>query len=579
MGIKYDPMTGEPIETPDEIETSEVNKTTTDNINSNAEEVVAQNSSVETPAEEVDSQDKNVEDATSENTVEENAVISSESITDETSGNTAESNQESSSETAETNNIESNSSTTVNKFDPFTGEPIINSESVIGEEPVINIENTKKGMEPKKLLIPLLAIVAIIALIAIFVLGGVFSTKKQKVARAIINTAKVESKLLDELNRVAEVLNSNEFTTTYNVDAGKLGSLEGVVAISDKAKQIYIDSDIESAVPFSVLAEINNKSVKAEIPKFSDYVFVYNYTEDKDGFLVDELSEETISQLDNIISVIYENKKSNNEFVQKVVKLNKEYSKQLEFEKADSKSFKVNGKKVECKGYSLEIENDLMVDYFSDFLDIYLEEIESSLDEIEKLADIDSLEDDLKDIKKELKDIPDIEITFYIYKNALAGIHCDAGKRNGELDIYFRGGDFRAQNVVIEADGEEVFSIKCSKKNDKEVYKIKVDNETVEITYNTKKGDITFTVDNGRKEEEYELSLETKDGITTFIFDEIEIPYVGSFDVELSVQKGAKLNKFTNTETFDIGNADKHDFQDLIDNLGKDVTEEISNLF
>lgn len=569
MGIKYDPMTGEPIETPDENEIVSTNEAVTD-VSENTNDVVSSENVIEATEEIINSEKEENTVNTSENTVENVSDISSENINDVP----ADSNAADTSETTEVNTTsEESNSNTGNNFDPFTGEPIVK------EEPVINIENVKKGMDPKKLLIPVLAIVAIIALLAIIVFSGLFSTNKQKVERAIIKTAKVESKLLQDLNDVASILNSDNFTTSYSVDAGKLGDVEGFVAISDKAKQVYVDSDIEGVVPFSVLAEIDNTSIKAEIPKISDYVFVYNYKDEKNGYLVDELGEETIDQLDKIISFIAENKKSNNEFVQKIVKLNKEYSKQLKFEKAESKSLKVDGKKVDCKGYSVEIENDLMVDYFSDFLDIYIEEVENSMDELAEIADIDSLTDDLKDAKKQLKDIPDIEITFYIYKKALAGIHFDAGKRNNDLDIYFRGGDFRAQNIVIESDGEEVLSIKCSKKNDKETYKIKAEDNSFEITYNTKKGDIVVTVDDGRREEEYELNLSTKDGITTITFDEIEIPYVGSFDVEVSIQKGAKLSKFTNTETFDIGNADKHDFIDLVDEFDKDFTDEMSNLF
>lgn len=570
MGIKYDPMTGEPIETPDENEIVSTNEAVTD-VSENTNDVVSSENVIEATEEIINSEKEENTVNTSENTVENVSDISSENINDVPADSNAADTVETTTEVNTTS--EETNSNTGNNFDPFTGEPIVK------EEPVINIENVKKGMDPKKLLIPVLAIVAIIALLAIIVFSGLFSTNKQKVERAIIKTAKVESKLLQDLNDVASILNSENFTTSYSVDAGKLGDVEGFVAISDKAKQVYVDSDIEGVVPFSVLAEIDNTSIKAEIPKISDYIFVYNYKDEKDGYLVDELGEETIDQLDKIISFVAENKKSNNEFVQKIVKLNKEYSKQLKFEKAESKSLKVDGKKVDCKGYSVEIENDLMVDYFSDFLDIYIEEVENSMDELAEIADIDSLTDELKDAKKQLKDIPDIEITFYIYKKALAGIHFDAGKRNNDLDIYFRGGDFRAQNIVIESDGEEVLSIKCSKKNDKETYKIKAEDNSFEITYNTKKGDIVVTVDDGRREEEYELNLSTKDGITTITFDEIEIPYVGSFDVEVSIQKGAKLSKFTNTETFDIGNADKHDFIDLVDEFDKDFTDEMSNLF
>lgn len=570
MGIKYDPMTGEPIETPDENEIVSTNEAVTD-VSENTNDVVSSENVIEATEEIINSEKEENTVNTSENTVENVSDISSENINDVPADSNAADTVETTTEVNTTS--EETNSNTGNNFDPFTGEPIVK------EEPVINIENVKKGMDPKKLLIPVLAIVTIIALLAIIVFSGLFSTNKQKVERAIIKTAKVESKLLQDLNDVASILNSENFTTSYSVDAGKLGDVEGFVAISDKAKQVYVDSDIEEVVPFSVLAEIDNTSIKAEIPKISDYIFVYNYKDEKDGYLVDELGEETIDQLDKIISFVAENKKSNNEFVQKIVKLNKEYSKQLKFEKAESKSLKVDGKKVDCKGYSVEIENDLMVDYFSDFLDIYIEEVENSMDELAEIADIDSLTDELKDAKKQLKDIPDIEITFYIYKKALAGIHFDAGKRNNDLDIYFRGGDFRAQNIVIESDGEEVLSIKCSKKNDKETYKIKAEDNSFEITYNTKKGDIVVTVDDGRREEEYELNLSTKDGITTITFDEIEIPYVGSFDVEVSIQKGAKLSKFTNTETFDIGNADKHDFIDLVDEFDKDFTDEMSNLF
>lgn len=554
MGITYDPMTGEPIETPDEV----IEETTT------AVENISEDKENSATASETVTENNEKSASASEITVENDcSAIADEENVEKTALDTEIA--DSSDESAETN-MDNQS---------IPGE---NDNIDLTDKEVINIE-MKKGMDPGKLWVPVVAALAIVCILCVCLFSGMFVSKKQKVINAVKNTAKVDSALLEDSVKFLSVLNESDYTFSYKIEGDSVGSVDGSVIVTPNEKQLTIDADIKEAVPFTVLGQIDKETVKVEIPKLSDYVYSYNYREEKDGYIVDIAGENVIEQIDKSLETIYDNKSTSKDFQKKMVALNSEYINQLEFESAEPETYKVNGKKVECKGYVVSIENDWMVDYFDDFSDLYLSQIEESFDGISDISDISSLEDELKDLKKQLKNVPDIEITFYIYKNALACIHVDAGKRADDIDILFRGGDFRAQSIVVEVDEEEVLSFKQTKKNDKEVYKVKSSDAEVKIEYNTKKGNISIFATEGRKNYEYECKLTSDDGCYKLSIDDFEIPYTDTFDMEFSVKKGSKLMKFENEDEFDIGNADKHEFNEIINDVNEDFTDGLSQLF
>jgi len=438
------------------------------------------------------------------------------------------------------------------------------------------------GNKAPKIVLGIIAAVALIAIICLIIFSGAFS-KQKKVEKACAATFNIDSELIKDLKPVAKILSSDQLTTNYSVSIDDMGDIAGSVIVNGKDKQITANIDVDELPKLSAKVGIDSKTVKAECPEVIDKVFVYNYTEDKEGYITDMLDDEELEGLDKALKTIYDAQNSSNpadnKFAAETAKLVKKYSKELEFENEDSKEFKIDGKKVNAKGISVEVESDLLVDFWDDFTDLYLEEFGEELDDIEEISG-ESVKDAFKEIKSELKSFPDTEIIFYIHKGKLASIDVDAGKRNGEVEILFKGGDFRAQNISIEADGEEVFELKGSMKNDKETYKIVVEDEEVcTLTYNSEKGTLTFEYFDGYDDVEYEAKIQSKSDSFMIIMEDMEVSYDTYADIEIEIVKGAKIEKYSGSEEFDIGNADEDEFTELLDDVDEDIINELYYLF
>ena len=520
MSTTYDPMTGEPIETPDDVKDNAENK-----------------------------------EASVENSTDEKVESVAEATVNE-ANDTVNAAEQSVSDNASTQSYE--------QADNFGGD------------------EGASGKKAPKIVLGVIAAIALIAIICLVIISGAFS-KKKKVEKACAATLNIETQLMKDLKPVLKILASDQLTTNYSVSIDDMGEITGSVIVNGKDKQIIANIDVDELPKLTAKAGIDSKTVKAEIPEVIDKVFVYNYKDDKDGYITDILDDEEIEGIDKALQTFYDAQNSANpddsKFATETTKLIKKYSKELKFENADSKEFKIDGKKVSAKGISVEVDSDLIVDFWDDFTDLYIEEFGEEFEDLEEMTG-ESLKDAFKEVKSELKSFPDTEITFYIYKGKLASIDIDAGKRNGEVEILFKGGDFRAQNISIEADGEEVFELKGSKKNDKETYTIIVEDEEVcSLTYNTKKGTLTFEYNDGYDDVEFEAKIESKADSFKIIMEEIEVEYDTYADIEIEIVKGAKIQKYSGSEEFDVGNADEDEFMDLLDDIDEDILDELYYLF
>ena len=541
MSITYDPMTGEPIETPDETVTETVTEAATD---AASEVTDAATDAAETATDAAT-------DATSE------AAETAEEVTE-----------------AVTDVVPVTPATPANperRFDPMTGEPIDYSKA-IPDDPT---PSDNKGSGAKVIVLAVLG-VAIVAVLA-FLLSQIFFSKRVRVEKAVAKTMNVDSQLAKDAKNLANIIKGKSYSMTASVDGEDFGSISGSVAIDGKDKQVALEIDVDQLPEFSLLAGIDDKSIKAEIPEFFDYLFVYNYTEDNDGFITEQMSDDDIESLNTACKLLYEFSAGSDEYSAKVAKLTRKYEKKLKFKKADTKSFKVNDKKVKCKGYTTTIEKDLVLDYWDEFTDIYLDEFGDLNSALKSMGGTD-LKDSLKDVKDELKGMKDTDVTFYIYKGALAAIDIDAGK-DGDAVIYFKGGDYRAQNMLVEVNDEEIFEIKGSKNKDKETYSFSAGgDDAVELTYNTKKGTLTVEYEDYWDSYEYEFEIKSSGKSFTISADDVDVDGDEiSFSVE--VNDSGKIAKYTNTDEFNIGTADEDDFTELVESLDYDKIGSLAYYF
>jgi hypothetical protein len=96
----------------------------------------------------------------------------------------------------------------------------------------------------------------------------------------------------------------------------------------------------------------------------------------------------------------------------------------------------------------------------------------------------------------------------------------------------------------------------------------------VENIYNTKKG--TIEIDTGSEDVEFDIKSTSK----SFVISADEMDIEGEdVSFSLEINNSGKLQKYTNKDEFDLGTADKDDFEDLIDSFDMDKLGSLGYLF
>ena len=367
MSITYDPMTGEPIETNDEVtETVAEAETVTDT----EKEKVAETEAIadtqafaeaETVAEtETVTETENV---TEIETVEAAAKASFEiSSTDDVQGSEVDPSSDEKDDDAD-----------AIRFDPMTGQPINPDDTKKKENKYSPIPADPDYDDNKNFkLIGIIAavLVGILVIVLIFT-SGLFGSKKDRIIKAVKKTFTYDSEIGKIYKNVNGIVRTKDYTVEFDADLDDLGDVSGQAIIDGKDKQLIVDIDVDDIPRMSAMIGIDSKTVKAEVPQFSDKLFVYNYVEEKDGMIVDELDDDQIDSIDSSLKMIYEGYDSDSaKFKDDVIKCINRHLKDLDIENAEKENYRINGKKVGCKGYSVEIDKDFVTDLWDDITDI-----------------------------------------------------------------------------------------------------------------------------------------------------------------------------------------------------------------
>ena len=149
--------------------------------------------------------------------------------------------------------------------------------------------------------------------------------------------------------------------------------------------------------------------------------------------------------------------------------------------------------------------------------------------------------------------------------------------------MLFEGGDYRAQNIIIAFEGDEMIEIEGETNGSVEERSLTIEGEEFfSYEYDSKSGDFECFISDGY--EEYEIAnanIKSKNGQVTFYAEDVSFEGVG-MEMELTIKKGAKIDKLSG-ETFDLGNASESELEDLVvDELGEDLydfAEDYSWLF
>lgn len=443
--------------------------------------------------------------------------------------------------------VENNTAETqMEGYSSMMGEPMENGY-------VVASGNASNGGSKKTPIIigTVTAVIAVAAIVIILIFSGIFSSPQTKILTAFANTFKETSEMTEAFAGFY-VMWGDSYTVGMEMEAeGQYIDFQYAVKKNDK--QLSGDISIEDVPNIEFLVGIDESHVKAQLPDFSDYVFTYNYVEEKTGYLVREAGTESIDMIDAMCEMLYaqeDQAKANEE----IKKLYEEVFREWEFESVDKEEFEVNGKDVSCKGYQTILTEENVIA----MLDAMEESTNPEYAEVMEKADMDmgELYDDLR---ADVEGMDDIEATFYLYKNKIACVRFSDGI--SEVEVLFKGSEKGMHNIELCEDGETIFKIIGSVEGDMERYVMEEDDmETMSMEYDTKTGDYEIA---GEDEFFMRGNLKSDSDGALFTIDEVE-SYGETFDISftMTAKKGATLQEFEGEE-IDLGNASEDELMEV----------------
>ena len=254
----------------------------------------------------------------------------------------------------------------------------------------------------------------------------------------------------------------------------------------------------------------------------------------------------------------------------------------------ESKSFKVDGEKRDCKGYEIVLTEDNieeLLDHITDWLkEEYGETLEDSLGK-------DGFDDIFKDAKKSLKGMDEISMKCYLYKGMIAAIVLE--NKDDKITAEFNGGDYRTQEINVysgkKSDDKQILKVSGKVRDSKETVNIEIPNSyALEYSYDKSSGKFSVSVqqysywsDNFQDIGTVKGKLDISGSKVSTQITSIDVngSTIKLDDLTVEISSKASMPKMKGTE-FRIDEADKDDIEDEIKELTGELTDAIydSNL-
>ncbi len=464
------------------------------------------------------------------------------------------------------------------KFDPMTGQPVNTARTVSAYDPMTgqpiygNVDTTplpvKKGMaKGVKIAIAAVAAVAVIGTtVGVSAKNGAFLGKEAKVGLATVNTFKEQPQILEDIN-ISDIITGSTYTLGGEVSYNGQ-SVKAEYRSTKNEKQLAAYLDIAGASDLSAFVTLDKEKLQAACPELLDQALTYYYTGENDGMLIDMLDDdEAIQQLNELLSAAATDKKTTDE-ADKYVKEIVAELKSIKFEKISAEKFEVDGKDRNCKGYMATITPDNINNIIDTYMD-YMDELVSG--ELMSMTDWSSFKSEMSDLQKQIDRLDDIEIEFFIYKNKLACVRTEI--EGEDMEVLFLGGDYRMQNVEVNYDGTTYFELKGEMDGSEEDIKLKAAGQTIaKVNYDTKSGDYSISVEEiGTIKGNIER---TRKGVAVNV-----TKFFGYDGIKFSAyaNDSAEFDEVDGKDIFDIGNADESDWNDLAGEIDATVLYELED--
>ena len=425
-------------------------------------------------------------------------------------------------------------------------------------------EPQKKSRKPLFIGIGVVAVLCVV--FGVIVAVRSFGNPSQEILLALQNTFKDETHTGKFLQQLRE-LTKEEYTISM---AGSMDDKIFSLEYHNNAKEPQLKGSYEDywIEEIKLLASITEDRVKVQFSDFGDYVFTYNYKEKKTGYLFEQAQEEEIEALDFVCEYLYDmnSQKSMDDEIYAI--LLEEYN-SWKFQKAEARTFRVNGERIKCEGYKTVVSSDQLISVLELIEDLY---VEYGLDYWKKMPD--DIEDPFETLYSELDEMLDMEITFYLTDEQVACILMET--EDEEIKISFKGNKNGAQDIEIVADNYSILEIEHETAKTEEKTKVSLYGaQLLVFTYDYDSNDVALELDYdystfrlaGRveiQEEEIKYSLDSLYFIYTTIDD---------LECEVTIKKGANVEEIEGEE-FDLGTATEDEFYDVLGEIYSSLPEE-----
>ncbi|MCR5503166.1 MAG: hypothetical protein K6F53_09165 [Lachnospiraceae bacterium] len=412
--------------------------------------------------------------------------------------------------------------------------------------------------------------IAIIAVAAILLIGLVayFATRgnpRAQVASAFKKTfenyAKGDNKLFTTCN-IGDIIKDRDYTilvsgSTQIPDTGEI-AMDLEAAVATDLLQLNGNVDTGNLPPIGFQAQLSNEDLRFFSPMFNDYQFLYKYRVDNSqtefGQLLDQLGMENLDTKTindttaSVYSFFFDSSASG--FMNDIVEAVKDQIASIPVDRADKRKLTIDGKERNCKAYRMNIRHDDVVavaDRMDEVLDKYYGDA-LDLDVAGSTA-----EDMIVNIRNYANQFDHITLTFYIWKKELAAINMDGGASS--MEVQFKGGDYRAQNLSLLTDGEEYCTVEGRITDNEETMLLVTSDETyLSTNYKLDSGDLELNIGNASETNSFKATV-TNDGNRLNVrLNDLDTGsgYVAGL---ISVKKGTELKTIDGNE-FNLTTAD-----------------------
>lgn len=499
------------------------------------------------------------------------------------------------------NNMNQQGTQPTMNFDPMTGQPIYNGTPVQPQTPPVQPQTQPQDfvpvqpqtqpqdfvpmqpqmemppyqgmpqgmmpMQPPKKKAPVGAIIGIcigvIVIIAAVVIGilvykGVFLSPQGKFMRAAENTFGETGSFMEALD-TTDIMKDGNYTTTIDIDMEDI-VLHASMAMTESTKALDVEmssSELLEGMGIEAGMILDKDKVSVQIPTIGDDVYVYNYNDAKTGYITEIMTEEEIEMIDSLLEAAASGE-TDMSFATELIDAWEEEFDKMEFEDLSKRSFVIDGKSRECKGYTTTITPAVAKGFVNVMEPIYKEMLGASYDE--------SYDEIFSELSMSLDEMPTFDLTFYIYKNQFASIGIVVEGQT--MEVLFMGGDRPMQNMKVLVSGIEVLTVTGTVSGSTETTTVSaMGMELLAMSYDSKSGVWSIDVD----VEDVQVAASgtlTRDrgsislGITSLEMDGLDL----GLDCSVSLEKGADIEEFDGT-VIDIGTASESMFLELFEEI------------